>query len=195
MHDRHRRQQAGPATSTAQPPRRAAPCSRPAEDDREVDDIRAGQELRDRERLVELLRVIQRFSSTIARRAHGSTPPNPCSDIESAGTSEKLDSAGGRRRGLRSCVSGQRRLSREPARQGADLNVASPRSRMPVAATQASAHFNPLAGKRASVSRPASNHRTALLEVAPASPFFSTSAPLYYPCRPARAGYGDKRAS
>ena len=26
-------------------------------------------------------------------------------------------------------------------------------------------------------------------------PFFLTPAPLYYPCRPARAGYGDKRAS
>src|ERR1043166_8668265 len=67
-----------PASATAAP---ASPCSREPNTTAKLTMLAPGRNWPIANASLNSCAVIQRLSSTIARRAHGSTPPNPCSAI------------------------------------------------------------------------------------------------------------------
>src|SRR3954454_7441810 len=82
-----------PISATAAP---AAPCSRPPKMTARLTTFAPGRNWLTAKASLNSSAVIQRFSSTIVRRAHGSTPPKPCSAIvKKARKSSEMEGGGG----------------------------------------------------------------------------------------------------
>src|SRR6185295_10136051 len=81
-----------PASATAAP---AAPCSREPNTTAKLTMLAPGRNWPIANASLNSCAVIQRLSSTMVRRAHGSTPPNPCSAmVENAANSSAMEGGG-----------------------------------------------------------------------------------------------------